>query len=568
MPTDRIGATPAGTYRQGGGSSSVESSSQRWQTSTPQTQGPLTGLPARAGSASSPRRRGTIPTLLERDSHFPQDVSRLEHARDGYRALPEPKPSAFVPRDEVSRNGLSKLTSDLMDWRLTGGPQEERGARDRAAQEIRRCAKEGRQTLTLRRLPLSRLPEAIGNLKHLTSLDISENPRLECLPSCIFDLPDLRCLDATNCGLKAVPEEIGRLTQLQRLWLTNNPELQTLPESLCDIASLENIFLEGCHRAKIPADIDLYKVGISSLPAEIKLPFRDPQFDPAHRARIEKSARECYDRWQHLISAFPSGQRESADARDRVKRGRLSTTVSQMAASAEEAKDGPTFSNWVEADKLATEWALGGYPISEERLFELHRLLYRDVQNSRMSKTLTENGMWRKRNILAGQIPFPYPEQVPGMMAELLRWYEHHRGSLAGSDSLADHIAFAGQVYQRLVSIHPFADGNGRIGRLAMDWVLREAGLPPARLPRGGHGGSPVSVVLTAEQGAKNKKPELVADLVLEGIQNTLRLYETELDIAPLDTDDSCMPSDDEEVLAEVGRELSQEGFFHLPERP
>src|SRR5207244_2925461 len=159
----------------------------------------------------------------------------------------------------------------------------------------------------------------------------------------------------------------------------DNPELQSLPESLRDIASLENISLEGCHRAKLPADIDLYRVSVSYLPAEITLPFRNSQFDPEHCARIEKSARECHDRWQYLISAFPPGQRSSADARDRVKRARLSTTVSHMAASAEEAKDGPTFSNWVQADKIAAEWAHGGRPITEERLFELHRLLYRDV---------------------------------------------------------------------------------------------------------------------------------------------------------------------------------------------
>ncbi|MBW8829082.1 MAG: Fic family protein [Burkholderiales bacterium] len=514
-------------------------------------------------STSSPPRRGTTPTFIERDAQSPHHPNvRREHAQDGYRATPEPKPSAVVSRDDGSPIDLSKLNVDLNDWRMNA-PQDEREARDRAALAIRRCAKDRRQTLTLS--GLSSLPEAIRNLKHVTSLDISENPRLEHLPSCIFDLPGLQTLNAMNCGIKTVPEEIGRLHQLRRLWLADNPELQSLPESLRDIASLENISLEGCHRAKLPADIDLYRVGVSYLPAEITLPFRDSKFDPEHRARIEKSARECHDRWQSLISAFSPGQRASADERDRVNRARLSTTVSHMAASAEEAKDGPTFSNWVKADNMAAEWALGGHPITEEKLFELHRLLYRDVNNSRMSKTLDESGGWRKRDLWAGQTPFPYPKQVPGMMAELLQWYDHTRGSLAGSDRLADHIAFAGQVYQRLVSIHPFADGNGRIGRLAMDWALREAGLPPARLARG-YGGSPVPVVLTVDQGQKNKKPELVADLVLEGIQNTLRLYETELKkIAPLGTEDSGMPSDDEEVLAEVSRDLSKEGFFHLP---
>src|SRR5262249_13124059 len=36
--------------------------------------------------------------------------------------------------------------------------------------------------------------------------------------------------------------------------------------------------------------------------------------------------------------------------------------------------------------------------------------------------------------------------------------------------------------YQRLISIHPFMDANGRTARLGMDWILGRHGLPPAEL--------------------------------------------------------------------------------------
>jgi len=43
-------------------------------------------------------------------------------------------------------------------------------------------------------------------------------------------------------------------------------------------------------------------------------------------------------------------------------------------------------------------------------------------------------------------------------------------------------IELAARTYQRLVSVHPFPDGNGRTSRLVMDYVLRSNGLPPAAL--------------------------------------------------------------------------------------
>jgi hypothetical protein len=45
-----------------------------------------------------------------------------------------------------------------------------------------------------------------------------------------------------------------------------------------------------------------------------------------------------------------------------------------------------------------------------------------------------------------------------------------------------DPIETAGLAYQRMVSIHPFHDGNGRSSRFLMDFVLQNAGLLPAAL--------------------------------------------------------------------------------------
>jgi Fic family protein len=44
-------------------------------------------------------------------------------------------------------------------------------------------------------------------------------------------------------------------------------------------------------------------------------------------------------------------------------------------------------------------------------------------------------------------------------------------------------VTFAVKVHLNLVSIHPFADGNGRIARLAMNTVLIQHGYLPLLVP-------------------------------------------------------------------------------------
>lgn len=47
-------------------------------------------------------------------------------------------------------------------------------------------------------------------------------------------------------------------------------------------------------------------------------------------------------------------------------------------------------------------------------------------------------------------------------------------------DGAKNPIIVAAIAYQRLISIHPYPDGNGRTGRMLMDYVLQRYGLPPA----------------------------------------------------------------------------------------
>lgn len=72
-------------------------------------------------------------------------------------------------------------------------------------------------------------------------------------------------------------------------------------------------------------------------------------------------------------------------------------------------------------------------------------------------------------------IVYPEAADVQAALDDFFGWYARTRGT-------GDPAAFAAEAQRRLVSIHPFADGNGRVSRLVMDHALQGEGLPPALL--------------------------------------------------------------------------------------
>ena len=56
-------------------------------------------------------------------------------------------------------------------------------------------------------------------------------------------------------------------------------------------------------------------------------------------------------------------------------------------------------------------------------------------------------------------------------MDEYFSWYETHKHSL-------HPVQLAAEMHEKLVSIHPFIDGNGRTARLVMNLILLQNGYP------------------------------------------------------------------------------------------
>lgn len=101
--------------------------------------------------------------------------------------------------------------------------------------------------------------------------------------------------------------------------------------------------------------------------------------------------------------------------------------------------------------------------LSHEDIFRLHTIVARDVMDQ------GEAGRYRTKRVRVGQFVPPPPEDVSGLMFGLLEWWNDDAPGL--SPVLSSAI-----VHHRFETIHPFADGNGRTGRLLALWELYRRG--------------------------------------------------------------------------------------------
>jgi CRISPR-associated endonuclease/helicase Cas3 len=88
-------------------------------------------------------------------------------------------------------------------------------------------------------------------------------------------------------------------------------------------------------------------------------------------------------------------------------------------------------------------------------------------------------GKWRNINVRVGTHEPPPPQQVPIEMRNYVEDLRERISHLQKLELLPAALAFA---EGRLLSIHPFADFNGRAARLWLWEILRRLRLPPVAL--------------------------------------------------------------------------------------
>ncbi len=120
-------------------------------------------------------------------------------------------------------------------------------------------------------------------------------------------------------------------------------------------------------------------------------------------------------------------------------------------------------------------------------LLAVHRLLMEQTPDTFGAGALRDRQNWiggtGATPADADFVP-PPPERVPALVQDLL--------AFLARDDVAP-VLQAAIAHAQFEAIHPFADGNGRVGRALIHYVLRRSGLAPGFVP-------PISVVLAANK--------------------------------------------------------------------
>jgi len=113
--------------------------------------------------------------------------------------------------------------------------------------------------------------------------------------------------------------------------------------------------------------------------------------------------------------------------------------------------------------------------ISKELILQLHKLV---VQNTLKPELENQIGKYRTLQVYirgTNWLP-PKPEDVSKEMGSLLSWYSKNRKVL-------HPLVLAAYFHSAFETIHPFVDGNGRVGRLLMNLILYKHKYPMINIP-------------------------------------------------------------------------------------
>lgn len=120
--------------------------------------------------------------------------------------------------------------------------------------------------------------------------------------------------------------------------------------------------------------------------------------------------------------------------------------------------------NHYEAIQYIREISSSKTEISEKIIKDIHAIILQGIDRQNA-------GIYRNVPVaISGSrhIP-PQPWQVPVLMEQLLAWY-------AEQDPVLHPVVLAAEMHERIATIHPFIDGNGRTARLAMNLILMQRG--------------------------------------------------------------------------------------------
>lgn len=127
--------------------------------------------------------------------------------------------------------------------------------------------------------------------------------------------------------------------------------------------------------------------------------------------------------------------------------------------------------NHYEAILYIRDLAVRGAMLDEREVRTIHGLVLRAIDRENAGRYRSLPVM-----IAGSRHTPPQPWAVPKLMEDYGLW-------LSGESSALHPVVRAAEAHERLVSIHPFIDGNGRTSRLVMNLILIANGYAIANIP-------------------------------------------------------------------------------------
>lgn len=167
--------------------------------------------------------------------------------------------------------------------------------------------------------------------------------------------------------------------------------------------------------------------------------------------------------------------------------------------------------NHTEAIAFVKELAQKKSVFTEHHLLGLHHLILRGIIPE-------EAGKYRSVQVMiqgSKHMP-PQPFLVRKQMEELFLWYESKKNIL-------HPVLLAAEMHYRLVTIHPFIDGNGRTSRLVMNLILLQHGFVIANIKGDYNSRMKYYEALETVQTSNKKEPFL--QFIAEVERDSLKRY-------------------------------------------
>jgi Fic family protein len=147
-------------------------------------------------------------------------------------------------------------------------------------------------------------------------------------------------------------------------------------------------------------------------------------------------------------------------------------------------------------------------PLTEWQIRNIHMLVLKGIDDG-------EAGRYRQENVVISGASTVPPDflHLPAEMAALVGWYEQAGGM--------SPIERAAELHTRFVKVDPFIDGNGRTGRLLLNFELMKFGYPPAVIRKEDR----LGYYDALDEACVSGTFEGITRLVAESVQRSLDTY-------------------------------------------